>query len=313
MYKIITSTKDLPHEKWLEYRRLGIGGSDASTIVGLNPYSSLFSLYADKKGLISPSEDTEIMRQGRDFEEYVARRFTEATGKKVRRRNYMFKHDVNDFMLADIDREIVGENAGLECKTTSLFNKSDFENGEIPLYYYVQMTHYMAVMGYDRMYLAVLVLSKAFYWFVIERDEDEINELVDAEKCFWNDCIMRNTPPAPDGSQATSDAIEKIYNSKVSRDFTVSVSEELMKEYDAAKKLHDESKERLDELKAKIQLTLGENTYGLSDSHKISWLPQSRTTVNSKLLKKDFPEAYAKCMKTSESRVLRISLKKAEV
>lgn len=139
---VLVDTADLPEDEWLEYRRRGIGGSDASTIIGLNPYNSLFRLFADKKGFISAKEDNEAMRQGRDFEEYAAKRFCEATGKNVRRRNYMFQHDNYDYILADIDREVVGENAGLECKTTSLFNKSDFENGEIPLTYYVQMMHY---------------------------------------------------------------------------------------------------------------------------------------------------------------------------
>lgn len=306
MPKILTSTINLPHEKWLEYRRLGIGGSDASTIVGLNPYSSLFKLYADKKGLLQPIEDTEIMRQGRDFEEYVAKRFCEETGKKVRRRNFMFQHDEYDFMLADIDRDIVGENAGLECKTTSLFNKHDFENGEIPLYYYVQMTHYMAVMGYDKMYLAVLVLSKAFYWFEIERNEEEISALIAAENDFWNNNILTGTPPEIDGSEATLDTVKAIYSGDVDTDLSVTVSDNLMVKYEGAKSIYEESKSQLDAVKAEIQLKLGHSGYGESDRYKISWLPQSRTTIDSKKLKSEYPEAYAKCSKKSETRVLRI-------
>ena len=312
MTEIITSTKDLPHDKWLEIRRTGIGGSDAATVVGLNPYSSLFKLYADKKALIPAADDTEVMRQGRDFEEYVARRFCEATGKKVRRRNFMFRSAEHPVMIADIDREIVGENAGLECKTTSLFNKHDFEGGEIPLYYYVQMTHYMAVMGYDRMYLAVLVLSKAFYWFVIERDEGEINELVSSEDRFWHDYVITDTPPAPDGSEATSEAIKAIYNDDVARDLTTPVPDELMTSYEAAKSLHDEAKNKLDELKARIQLTLGECGCGESKGYKVSWLPQSRTTIDSKKLKSEFPEAYEECRKTSRTRVLKVNKTKME-
>ena len=168
----------------------------------------------------------------------------------------------------------------------------------------------MAVMGYERMYLAVLVLSKAFYWFVIERDEAEITELVSAEERFWNDYVMNDTPPAPDGSEATSEAIKTIYNGEVSRDFTVDISEDLMTSYDAAKRLSDDAKKRLDELKAKIQVTLGDNGYGESDTHKVSWLPQLRTTIDSKKLKADYPKAFADCAKTSSSRVLRVNIKK---
>ena len=158
--RILTSTKGMDIEEWRNLRRKSLGGSDASVIVGLNNWKSSYTLWADKKGYLPNTEDNEAMRIGSDLEEYVARRFTEATGKKVKRRNYMFLHDKYDFITANVDREIVGEKAGLECKTTNVFAKSDFENGEIPLYYYCQCMHYMAVMGYEKMYLAVLVLGK---------------------------------------------------------------------------------------------------------------------------------------------------------
>ena len=132
----IVNCKEISREEWLEYRRAGIGGSDAAVIVGLNPWCSLSELYADKQGLLPDKEDNEQMRIGRDLEEYVARRFCEATGKKVRRNNWMFHKSGNTNLTANVDREIVGENAGLECKTTSAFAISDFENGQIPLYYY---------------------------------------------------------------------------------------------------------------------------------------------------------------------------------
>lgn len=48
MARILAKTKDMPREEWLEYRRTGIGGSDAATVCGLNPYSSLIELWADK-------------------------------------------------------------------------------------------------------------------------------------------------------------------------------------------------------------------------------------------------------------------------
>lgn len=308
MSRILTPTKDLPHEKWLEYRRTGIGGSDAATIVGLNPYGSLFKLYADKKGLITSIPDNEAMRQGRDLEEYVAKRFTEATGKKVRRRNYMFQHDKYDYVLADIDREIIGENAGLECKTTSVFNKSDFENGEIPLTYYVQMTHYMAVMGYERMYLAVLILSKGFYWFVIERNEDEINNLVSAESNFWDSYVVPGTPPELDGSEATKNAIAEIYPSEVDTETNVILPEELMSEYKRVNEAFSNSKVKLEEIKNTIKATLGQCAYGKSGSYNISFKKQEKATIDSKALKKTYPDVYKQFLKKSSARTLRISL-----
>lgn len=106
--KIVDVTK-ISHDEWLDTRRTGIGGSDSSTIVGLNPYNSPYALYLDKIGDCAEKPDNEAMRQGRDFEQYVADRWMEATGKKCRRNNFMWRSTRWPYMLADIDREIVGE------------------------------------------------------------------------------------------------------------------------------------------------------------------------------------------------------------
>ena len=84
----LVSTSEMDHETWLEYRKKGIGGWDAGSICGLNPYATAISVYQDKiQEEVTEKEDNESMRQGRDLEEYVARRFMEETGKKVRRAN----------------------------------------------------------------------------------------------------------------------------------------------------------------------------------------------------------------------------------
>ena len=122
LHKLI-STVDMSHEEWLRYRKLGIGGSDAGSICGLNPYSSAIAVFQDKtQKEAGEKEDNEAMRQGRDLEEYVARRFMEETGKKVRRANAIYGHPDHDFMMANVDRLVVGENAGLECKTASAYS-----------------------------------------------------------------------------------------------------------------------------------------------------------------------------------------------
>ena len=84
---IMMPTKDMSREEWLRMRKTGIGGSDAGAICGLNPYASAMSVFYDKTTEELDLEDNESMRQGRDLEDYVARRFCEATGKKVRRSN----------------------------------------------------------------------------------------------------------------------------------------------------------------------------------------------------------------------------------
>ena len=161
MYEKIP-TAEMSREEWLKLRKTGLGGSDAGTVCGLNPYSSRMDLFYDKTGGETEEQENEAMRQGRDLEDYVARRFMEATGLKVRRSNYMYRNTEYPFMVADVDRFIVGEDAGLECKTASAYNADKWKDGEIPLHYALQCYHYMAVTGRRAWYIAAAVLGKEF-------------------------------------------------------------------------------------------------------------------------------------------------------
>ena len=114
--KRLISTINLSKEEWLRYRKCGITGTDAGAILGLNPYRSAFQVYHDKISDTIENIDSEAMRQGRDLEEYVAQRFTEATGLKVRRANAIYQNEEHPLLLADFDRLIVGQKAGLECR-----------------------------------------------------------------------------------------------------------------------------------------------------------------------------------------------------
>ena len=305
--KKLVSTLNLDYEEWLSYRKQSIGGSDCATIVGFNKHKSPYSLWAEKKGFFDTTQnDTEIMRQGRDFEEYVAQRFCEATGKKVRKRNYIFLHDDYEFISANIDREIVGENAGLECKTTSLLNKTDFENEEIPDYYYCQCMHYMAVMGYDKMYVAVLVQSKAFHWFEIKRDDKEIEALINMEVEWWNRYILGNETPEIDGTDSTLNTIKYI-NKDISTEIKdISKIDDVLKEYEAVSKQKKFIENKEKELKNNIISFMGSNEIGTSNKYSVSYKSQKRTSVDTATLKKELPDIYNKYIKTSQTRVLRI-------
>lgn len=303
----VVNVTTITREQWLEYRRSGIGGSDASTIVGLNPYSSPYYLFCDKMGALPEKEDNEAMRQGRDLEQYVANRWMERTGKRVKRNNSMWRSTVWPWMLADIDREVVGENAGLECKTTSVYNKHDFAVGEIPLTYYVQCQHYMAVMGFDRMYLAVLVLNRGFYDFVIERDEEEISSLAAAEGEFW-DRLQREEPPEIDGSDATMTALKQLYpeeDSGLELTLPGDTASDLKQFQHIQEAITDLQSER-DAIKARTMARMGEAALAVAQDMTCSWVTRRRTSVDTAALKKEFPEIYRKYLKTTEYRVFSV-------
>ena len=307
----VVNVSTITREQWLEYRRSGIGGSDASTIVGLNPYSSPYSLFCDKMGALPEKEDTESMRQGRDLEQYVAERWMERTGKRVKRNNTMWRSTRWPWMLADIDREVIGENAGLECKTTSVYNRHDFAGGEVPLTYYVQCQHYMAVMGFDRMYLAVLVLNRGFYDFVIERDEGEIETLAAAEEVFW-DHLAAEDPPPLDGSEATQNALKAMYP-KEDRTLELSLpaeSERRLTQYIHLQETIRELQSECDAIKSQIMGTMGDAALGVTGKMLCSWVTRKRTSVDTAALKREYPEIHKKLSKTTEYRVFSVKERK---
>ena len=195
-------TLNMTHEEWLQRRKTGIGGSDAGAICGLNPYVSPMGVYLDKISTETTDLDNEAMRQGRDLEEYVARRFMEATGLKVRRSNMMYRNSRYPFMLADVDRFIVGEDAGLECKTASAYNADKWKDGEIPAHYVLQCYHYMAVTGKRNWYIAVVILGQVFQYRKLTWDDGMIRNLIAIEDDFWNHHVDVQVMPAPDGSEA---------------------------------------------------------------------------------------------------------------
>lgn len=301
----LVSTKDMPHEEWLKWRKRGIGGSEAASISGLNPWSSALEVYMDKVSEeVESIPDNERMRVGRDLEDYVAKRFEEATGKKVRRENFLLQHPEHEFMIANLDRVIVGENAFLECKTTSSYGKSEWEDS-IPLHYELQCLHYMAVGGFDYCYIACLIGNEKFIWYKIERDEDTIGNLIQIEKTFWKENVLKEVAPDPDGSDACTEIIKKKY------DFSIPESIELATGYLEKLKRRDELEECIKEMDKEkkqidqeIQIEMKEFERAIVGDRIITWKSQNRTTIDSSKLKEDgLYDTYAK---SSSSRVFKV-------
>lgn len=299
---VLAFTSEMSHEDWLAHRKMGIGGSDAAAILGLNKYCSPFDVYADKLGLKPEIEDNEAMRQGRDFEDYVAARFTEATGKKVRRKNAMLQHPEHPWMLANVDRMVVGEDCGLECKTTSILNKSNFRAGEYPDNYYVQCMHYMAVTGLKKWYLAVLILNKGFHVFEINRDEAEIKALIEAEKYFWEEHILKEIPPAFDGSEAASECLKAMYPQAEKGEIRPLFGlEGRLNDYLELSRQAKDLETKIEQIKQEIQGELGTAEEGMANGFKVEWKNRSRANFDTKLLQKELPEVYKKYLKPAST------------
>lgn len=299
----LVSTNGMEYKTWLQYRKKGIGGSDAGSICGLNPYSTAISVFQDKTQQALEKPDNEAMRQGRDLEEYVAMRFMGETGKKVRRANAIFYNGDHPFMLANIDRLVVGENAGLECKTASAYSADKWKDGHIPESYEIQCHHYMAVTGADAWYIACVVLGREFIWHRIERDEEIIRMLVSVEEDFWNNNVLAGKMPAPDGSKAAEELLSQYYRtSEPGKTIELIGFDEKLKRRSEIAVLQEKLEKEKKQIEQEVKCYMEDAETADSDSFSVSWKSVVSSRVDAKKLKASYPDAYNACLKQSENR-----------
>lgn len=304
---MITKVKTASHEEWLKLRSQYIGGSDAAAVVGMNPFASPYSLWAEKTGKVPGFAGNLATEVGTYLEEFVAQKFAQETGKKVRKCNQSFLNSEYPFAIANIDREIIGEDAGLEIKTTDSLNLKKFKGGEYPANYYCQMVHYLAVTGKQRWYLAVLIGNKEFMWFTLDRDEDEIAALMSAEADFW-DLVKKDTPPAVDGIKATTKALNAVYAN--SNDAVVDLSGLgfQIRKYMTLKEQIKDLETQADEIANRVKKIMGEAGRGECTEYKVSWKPQAKRTFDSKRFAKENPDIdLSSYYNTSSTRAFRVS------
>lgn len=289
-YKVIENTRDISYEQWLETRKVYIGGSDAGAICGVNPWSSPASVWLQKQKGAEPIPDNERMRIGRDLEDYVAKRFSEATGLKVRRNNQMMVSKEYPFMIANIDREVVGQKAVLECKTTGSYSKDQWEDGNVPDHYYCQVQHYMAVLGYEKGYIAVLIGNEDFKWYEIPRDDDYIEFMIKKEKDFYDKNIIGGAFPEPDGTEAYTEALRKMYRSSNSAQIELDNLQDIVQDYKHIQSEIKALKDQQEKLKQHIQLEMKENEVAKVGEGKVVWKEFTSRRFDKKKFEEDYPE-----------------------
>lgn len=314
MFTILAKTKSMTELEWLISRQQGIGGSDAGAILGVNKWRTPFQVYVDKTQKITePNEQSEAAYWGTELEDMVAREFSKRTGKKVRRRNAILQSIEYPFMTANLDREIVAENAFLECKTVNAFGAKDWESEEVPASYLVQVMHYLAVTGYDKAYMAVLIGGQRFVYKEVNRDEDLISMIINAEKDFWKNYVLKEVPPPLDGSSAAEKYLKERY-----KDSDPGLAVNLKSEYKDKIKYYFELKNTIKQLEKQskeiennIKLELGEAEIGYAPNYEIDWKSITSNKLDSKRIKKDHPELFKQYLNASSYR--KFSIKEVKV
>jgi len=308
MCMVIAKTKGMERKEWLMLRKNGIGGSDAGAVCGLNPYVSPFEVYISKTcdGISEDMPDNEAMREGRDFEDYVARRFMEASGLKVRRSNMMYASREHPFMIADIDRLVTGRAGGitgLECKTASPYSAGKWKDGKIPAHYIIQCYHYMAVLGAKSWYIAVMVYGREFKYIKLERDEEIIQQLIRIEENFWKHNVMKRAMPEPDGSEAAERFINK-YFSESRKELSIPLKgfDEKLRRREKIADIISQLDSEKKKIEQEIKTYMNEAEYAGNENFLVSWKDSISNRIDTKKLKAEMPDVYERFLKPVKSR-----------
>lgn len=198
-------------EDWLNHRER-IGGSDASAILGMNPYRTNIELWQIKTGQLIPEDISEkpYVKYGTEAEKYLRELFKLdfPEYQVVYVENNMFLNDKYNFGHASLDGWLIDQNGrrGVwECKTTNILQSMQKEkwNHRIPDNYYVQLLHYLLITEFD---FAVLKAQLKYEFngeiylqtkhYKIERAEvqEDIEFLESAERKFWKQVQERKRP-----------------------------------------------------------------------------------------------------------------------
>jgi len=308
--KVLVKTGDMSREDWLKWRTKGIGGSDVSVIAGINKFRSIFQLWLEKTGQVIPEEvETEYTHFGTVLEPIVKKEFVRRTGLKVRAKKMLLQSEDYPFMIADLDGVIYenGEICIFEAKTASTYKEEVWKSG-VPEEYMLQVQHYMAVTGAKKTYIAALVGGNQFYYHEVHRNEELISLIIDMEKHFWEQNVLKGKEPTPDGSEATTD----YFNSKYSQSngSAIELPETalmLCRQYDELTEQLNELKDRKEAISNQLKNYLKDNEVGVVGNRRVIWKQITATYFDKKRLEKENREIYEAYVSQNQYRRLMVA------
>lgn len=276
-------------EDWLETRKLGIGGSDISAVLGINRYKSPADVWADKMGQ-GEKISNRFTYFGHKLEPVVADVFAEKHSLyEVKELHRTLKRGR---ALANIDRLIMNKDSNeygvLEIKTANAFKNKEWSGDEVPPEYYAQVQLYLAVTGLKFAYIACLVGGNDYKEFYIERNNEECDFIIKHCDWWWKEYVETQVPPPPSGDNAYTEYQKKKIDLlddvsvEIEEDETVQSYEEILDKIDELEK----EKKRIQQIWIDKMIEKGASK-AVVGTHKITTVTQQRETFDKKKFKEN--------------------------
>lgn len=292
-------------DEWLEIRKSGIGSSEVSTILGLNPFETPYQLWRRKLGMDAPKVENQAMKAGHYLEDAVARFFTDATSAHVVKRSagdWIMRDNERPYLQVSPDRTFWrdGEkhneaNKGiLEIKTTQLSVSAD----DVPTHWFIQLQYQLGVAGYTHGALAWLTRGMDFDWTGVEFDADVFDMLCERVERFWVDNILGRKEPE---LVSAEDVVTKYPREIAGK--TLAATEQLVADIERVKAVKAQIKEleaEEDALTDAIKVAMADNELLVSpDGRKLATYKAAKDgfTFDKTAFSAENPELYQKYLK----------------
>ncbi len=278
-------------ETWLAERRKGIGGSDAAAAAGLSKWKTPLQLWYEKRGESSTIE-SEAMKWGTRLEPLIRDEYQSVTHREVCRPTQIIRCDQYPFAIANIDGVTVDDRL-FEAKTARTAEGwGEPGSDEVPIDYYLQVQHYMAVTSLPVADIAVLIGASDFRIYTVDSDREIQDSLMAAEASFWR-MVESEIPPPPKSSAECS-----LRWAKSLIGVSVQASAEsalLVAQLKARKQALKEHEQAIDELETQLKSIIAD-AEALVDGKGnplITWKStKPRVTFDAKSFERDYPELF---------------------
>jgi putative phage-type endonuclease len=298
--------------EWLEWRRLGCGGSDVAAICGLSTFGSPTSVYYDKVGLAPEQPESESMQWGRLLEKPIAEEFRERTGLYVAAPQCLVIDTEHPWRRATLDG-IVVETAPLRGKaeqaewlqrwlhadtllgTIEIKTTRDGVYDEIPDRTALQVQWQLGIAELTHCWLAVLHGGQRLEIYEIEFDELVFAQLCTIVDRFWEQHVLAGNPPPADSNPATTAALKAVYGERASDDQVELVTDQLPVAWRKAKARLQAAEAGVEGIENLLRAILGAAAIATYEGEPlVTWKAQRRAgRIDDKRLTADHPEIAA--------------------
>lgn len=287
----------MQYNDFLDFRKKGIGGSDVAAILKHSPFMTPLMVYNSKVGIPYHKENSAI-KFGKLEEPIIGAWYEQETGEKISCVNHQIIDKDNSIIRGNIDAMT---NTGTILEFKAVFNCSHWgttsiANESVPSYYLTQIAYYASILDADVKLIAKFSLTD-YRIYHYERDTKIENFLRKAAVDFWKNHVLSNSPPPPtkltDISNFSIPSSEFLPPKVATQEFI----DNLIAYKHLKKKLLDIKKEK-EEYECKVRVFFEDTTKVINEKGEIicKYPSITRKQVDSKLLKKEYPEVYEKVL-----------------